>query len=293
MILVTGGTGFVGRAVVAELVSNGYRVKVLSRRPPSRRDVEWAEGDVTDPASVERAVSGCRQVIHLVAIRREWKERTFQAITAGGTLNTVSAASKTGGVDRFILMSALGVGPDPDTGYMSAKLQAEEMVRSSGIPHAIMRPSFIIGPGGFMEEYAQLIRSAPMVPIPGQGNFALQPIALDDVARAFRKAIETPAALGNTYDLVGLEPTTFEALIDLIMNSMGMKKRKIHVPLPIMRVVGSVSQRLTPNPPVTVDEIKMLLAGNTGDPGPSQRDLGLDLIPLARAVQEAVDGLRL
>lgn len=286
MVLVTGGTGFVGQAVVAELMSNGYRVRVLSRSRPLA-GVEWVQGDVTDPEAVRRAVTGCRRVIHLVAIRREWRERTFSAVTAGGARHVVQAAVEAG-VEHLVHMSALGLTERPDTGYMKAKAAAETVVKASGLPFTIFRPSFILGPGGFVEEYGQLIRKAPLVPIPGPGNYPVQPIARDDVAHAFRRALEAPHAAGKTYDLAGPERMTFEALIDRIMLAMGRRKGKVHVPLAVMRPMAWMLQRVTPNPPATTDEIKMLVAGNAGDPTAAQRDLGLQLTPVDRALKVAV-----
>lgn len=290
MILVTGGTGFVGQGVVQELLGRGYPVRVLSRTAPGD-GVEWCQGDVTDAEAVQRAVAGCKQVIHLVAIRREWGRRTFSAITAGGTRNMVQTAVAAG-VEHFIHMSALGLTDRPETGYMRAKAEAEAAVRQSGVPFTIFRPSFIVGPGGFVEEYGQLIRKAPLVPIPGSGAYPVQPIARLDVARAFRRALEVPVAVGKTYDLAGPDRLTFEAFIDMIMGAMGRGKAKIHVPLGLMRPTAAVLQRLTPNPPATTDEIKQLVAGNVGDSDPARRDLGLELTPLVEAVRDAVTALQ-
>lgn len=292
MVLVTGGTGFVGRRVVRELADHGYRVRVLSRsQPAARPDVEWVRGDVTDPEAVRRAVSGCEQVVHLVAIRRQWGERTFDAVTAGGARHVVRAAVEAG-VRRLIHMSALGLTEHPTTGYMKAKAEAERAVRESGLCFTIFRPSFIVGSGGFVQEYADLIRRAPAVPVPGSGVYPVQPVDLGDVAFAFRRALEVPGATGGTYDLAGPERTTFEGFIRLIMEVIGMRKRVVHVPLGLMWGAATVLQRLTPNPPATTDEIRMLVAGNVGDPGPAERDLGLRLTPLEEAVRNAVKGLR-
>lgn len=297
MILVTGGTGFVGRGVVAELTAHGHRVRVLSRRRASDALPEGAEhyaGDVTDPAALRAAVSGCSAVVHLVAIRRQWGERTFEAVTAGGTRNVVAAA-KGEGVQRFVHISALGPIKNPDTGYMLAKAAAEAAVRESGIPFVILRPSFVIGPGGFVQEYARLIMRAPLVPIPGPGDFPVQPLARADLASAVRRSLEVPAALGRTYEAAGPERMTFEGFIDLIMAAMGVRKGKVHVPLFLMRAMAAVLERLTPNPPATLDEIRMLMAGSFGDPRPMMRDLGIGLLPPAAAVAEAAarlaDGL--
>lgn len=292
MVLVTGGTGFVGREIVRELKRQGHRVRILSRSEPRRAPGdEWARVDVTDLEAARRGVAGCNKVIHLVAIRRESKERTFNSVIAEGTRNVVRAAVEAG-VERFVHMSALGVTDHPETGYFKAKAEAEAAVRASGLEFVIMRPSFIIGPGGFVEEYVNLIRKSLVVPIPGPGDYPVQPVARADVAVAFRRALDAPGAVGRTYDLAGPERLTLEAFIGRIMATMGVRKPRIHVPLALMRPAAAVLQRLTPNPPATTEEITMLVAGNVGDPTPACRDLGLELTPLDDALRDAVSGLK-
>ncbi len=291
MILVTGGTGFVGRGVVQELVGHGHRVRVMSRSPGGvPAGAEWAGGDAADLEAVRRAMEGCRRVIHLVAIRRQWRDRTFEKVTAGSA-RAVARAAAAAGVERLVLMSALGLEAAPATGYMRAKAEAERAVRESGVPFTIFRASFVVGPGGFVEEYAGLIRRAPVVPIPGNGGYPVQPIDRDDVAAAFRLALASPRAASRTYDLAGPERVTFAAFVEHIAVALGARKPLIRVPLALMRPMAAVLERLTPNPPATTDELRMLVAGNVGDPGPAERDLGLRLTPLDEAVRKAVAGL--
>lgn len=295
MILVTGATGFVGRHIVAELARSGFQVRALVRGQSPRNAIsahvaEFADGDVQDPDSLRAAARGCDALIHLVAIRREWRDRTFAAITAQGAENAVAAA-KSAGVGRFVLMSALGLTDRPAARYMQAKQRAEQAVRASGLPHTVFRASFVVGAGGFVEEYAQLIRQAPVVPIPGTGLYPVQPVAASDVAVAFRRALEVPAQ-GRVYDLAGPDRVPFSDFIRRIMAAMNSRKPRVRVPLALMRPMAAVLQRLTPNPPATTDELIMLEAGNYGDPGPACRDLRLQLTPLDEAIRAAVTGLR-
>lgn len=294
MILVTGATGFVGRHVVAELARAGHRVRALARPTSNLAPIRpWladvAYGDVTDPDSLPPALAGCEAVVHLVAIRRQWGARTF-AVTAVGTAHVARAAAAAG-VRHLVHVSALGLTDRPATGYMRGKAAAEQAVRQCGVPFTILRPSFIVGAGGFVQEYGDLIRRAPVVPVPGTGAYPVQPVAAADVALACRRALEVPAAAGKTYDLAGPERISFREFIRRIRDAMGSKKPLVPVPLAVMWPVAAVLQRLTPNPPATTEEITMLVAGNVGDPGPAVRDLGLQLTPLDQAIREAVRAL--
>ncbi len=290
-ILVTGGTGFVGRGVVAELRAAGLPVRVFSRSaPPPGFAEEWARGDVRDGAALRQAAAGCRTVVHLVGIRRQAAGKTFDEVVVRGTENAVEAA-RAAGCERFVLVSALGVDRGLPTGYMRTKAAVEAAVRASGLAYTVLRPSFVVGPGGFVEEYGRLILRAPLVPIPGDGTYPVQPVARGDLALAVRRALEVRAASGKTYDLPGPERVPFEGFVELIMGALGCRKRKVHLPAAVMLPIAAVLERLLPEPPATREELQMLLAGNVGDPGPAVRDLGLRLTPLAEAVRAAVQGL--
>ncbi|HEY7003127.1 MAG TPA: NAD(P)H-binding protein, partial [Gaiellaceae bacterium] len=133
MILVTGGTGFVGRKIVHELRAEEREVRCLVRRPERAGTLrawgcELAEGDVTDPASLRRAVDGCETVVHLVAIIAG-KPEQFERVMEQGTRDLVAAAEGAG-VSRFVLMSALGATEESKdlVPYYHAKWTMEETV---------------------------------------------------------------------------------------------------------------------------------------------------------------------
>jgi NADH dehydrogenase len=151
MILVTGASGFVGRHVVRDLSAGGVRVRALVRSARGAAELEGAEcelvrGDVTDPASLLAAARGVRTIVHLVAIVAG-APATFERVMAAGTGNLVEAARESG-VRRIVLMSALGTGPGATVPYFRAKWAAEQAVASSGVDHAVLRPSFVFGTDG-------------------------------------------------------------------------------------------------------------------------------------------------
>jgi NADH dehydrogenase len=201
-VLVTGGTGFVGTAVVHELRARGLDVRALVRDPARATRLEsWGAepvpGDVSDAASLSRAATGCTHVVHLVAIIRGPRQ-AYERVMVEGTRN-VLAAAKEAGAARLVLMSALGVGERTRTltPYFAAKWQMEQDTAASGLEHVVFRPSFVFGHGGVLPTFVRQVRYAPVVTVIGSGLRRLQPIWVDDVAAHFAAALELPAAAGR------------------------------------------------------------------------------------------------
>ena len=170
VILVTGGTGYVGSRLVQKLVEQGQEARLLVRDEAAARHsfpsgVTFARGDVTEPASLPAALAGVTAVIHLVAIIRERSGRTFEAINYQGTVNIIDA-EQAAGVRRHLQMSALGALPDPAFPYHDTKYRAEQYVKKSGLDWTIFRPSIILAPAtnssdaGGTREVARALRSA-------------------------------------------------------------------------------------------------------------------------------------
>ncbi len=296
MILVTGGTGFVGPKIVHKLRTDGRDVRCLVRDRSRGREVaswgaEIVEGDVTDRASVEAAVAGCDVVVHLVAIivgRRE----DFERVMEEGTRNVVDVA-KAAGVRRFILMSALGTSDETRdlVPYYHAKWEMERAVRDSGLEHVIFRPSFVFGPdGGALQQFSRLARLSPVTPIVGSGKQRLQPIWVDDVAAYFAAAVDEPAAANRTFELGGPDVVTWNELWARLKRSRGLRRPSLHVPTSILRVQATVLERL-PSPPVTRDQLTMLEAGdNVVSDSSAVETFRLPLVPLDEQLRRAASG---
>lgn len=266
-VFVTGGTGFVGRNIVRAL---GDRpVRVLARDPADAArlkapNLEVAAGDVTKAESLRGAMDGCEAVIHLVAIIEEKRGATFDSVIRGGTVNVVQEALRAG-VQRLLHMSALGTRNDPRFGYFEAKWQAERAVEQSGIPWTIFRPSIIFGPGdGFVTLLAKLVKTAPVIPVVGAGKSLFQPIAVEEVAAAYVRALDDPTTAGHIYELGGGETYTYEELLDVVAGQLGVSKPKAHVPTGLMKGIVALSSPLPKalRPPVTSEQLKMLAIDN-------------------------------
>lgn len=306
-VLLTGGTGFVGRYVLQQLLSRGHQPHVLVRRlpspPPPLHTLGHAAGrlghtpdppadgpcpvffvgDLTSPA-LKDAASGCQAAIHLVGIIRETPPHaTFRSVHVEGT-GSVLEACRDAGIRRFIHMSALGTRPDAVAEYHRTKWEAEELVRNSALDWTIFRPSVIVGPDG---EFVQMVRAwayaraAPWIVFPyfragllGLGRPSLlQPVSVADVARAFVDALDRPQTAAHTYDLVGPHRLTWPAFYRKLAEVYAFPTRPA---LPIPLWYARLLTTLTPARllPFNRSQVDMAAEDNVGDAEPFVRDFG-------------------
>ena len=291
-VLVTGGTGFVGRAVVGALVRHGHRVRCLvrpgsERLLPREAGIEPVSGDVTNPSGLGDAARGVDAVVHLVGIIRESPPRgvTFERLHTQATEHLLAAA-RAGGVRRFVHMSALGTRHDARSRYHRTKWAAEQAVRGSGMDWTIFRPSVIFGPGdGFVTLLARLVRWCPVVPVIGDGQNRFQPVAVDDVAEGFARALDRPASTGQVFEVGGPRAYTFDELLDEVGRALGRRRvPKLHHPVALVAPVVTVLQAL-PFFPLTSDQLRMMREGSTCDPEPFARAFDLTLVAFEAGIR--------
>lgn len=287
-VFVTGGTGFVGREIVKQLVAAGYVVRALVRegsgeKLPALANIEVHPGDVTDSASLVGAMQGCDAVIHLVGIIREFPGRgvTFKKMHVSASENILEACVEQE-VKRYLHMSSNGTGKDGSTNYHKTKWQAEQLVRESGLDWTIFRPSLIFGPGSeFVKMLTELIRRVPVVPVIGDGQYRMQPVAVEQVAQSFVKALKMPETIGQTYHQGGGASYSYDEILDLTAQGMGREKAmKIHQPLFIIKPMIKLLQGFEQFP-ITEDQLKMLIEGNVCDP--TEWAGAFDLVPISYA----------
>jgi NADH dehydrogenase len=274
-VLVTGGTGFIGTALVKALVRNGHQVVVFSRgfKDP-QRSVEWVQGSVLDRDRLRGALAGCDAAIHLVGIISEIGDQTFERMHVEATRNVVDSLHWAG-VRRLVHMSALGARPDAPARYHSSKAAAEALVRSSGLDWTIFRPSLVYGPGdAFVNLFDWISKWSPIVPVMGPGTNLLQPVAVEFVAEAFATALNSTPSLGQTIDLCGPDRLSFRALIQRILAARGRTRWVLSIPWPLARLQARMMEWLFPTllrkaPPLNRDQLLMLHEDNVGDPAPA------------------------
>lgn len=286
MILVTGGTGFVGRHLVARLVAGGGQVRVLARSAADLAGAEVVPGDVADVSSVATAMRGCAAAIHLVGIIREQGDATFEKVHVEGTRAVIEACGRAG-VGRLLHMSALGARPNATSRYHRTKWEAEELVRASDVAATVFRPSVMFGAGNsFLPLVRDLLDHGPVIPIIGDGQSLLQPVWVEDVVTCFAGALERPDTAGHAYELGGPDRLTFEQLVALVAEAEGIRKPTFHIPVAVMRAAASLGSRVMPDFPVTPDQLVMLLEDNACDDTTMRETFGVEPASLRDHLRE-------
>jgi uncharacterized protein YbjT (DUF2867 family) len=261
-ILVTGGTGFVGSRIVHALRAESRDVRALVRNQAAAAQfeslgVETVTGDIGDASSLRAAVEGCTHVVHLVAIIKG-RPQDFHAVMAEGTKSLVAAAREAG-VERFVLMSALGTSePTPATvAYYRAKWAMEQELIGSGLEYTIFRPSFVFGQGGALPTFIKQVRYSPVVTVIGNGRQRSQPIWVEDVATYFTSAVDNPEAANQTFELGGPDIVNWNELYLLIAKVLGKRRSLLHIPFAVAKAGAVATQRL-PGAPLSADQVAML-----------------------------------
>lgn len=298
-VFLTGGTGFVGGHVLAELLRGSRRVRCLVRpgsesRLPDDDRVERVTGDLLSAEDCRRAAEGASAAIHLVGIIREAGDQTFQAVHVEGTRNVVEAC-RAEGVARLVHMSAHGASLESLAAYQRTKAAAERIVAESGLRWTVFRPSFILGPDGeFMQQMIGLVRPRwRPVPVLGDGQHLVQPLGVDETAALFVRALDLPAAERKIYGLGGPEPMTFNEFLDTLCRVVcGRRRRMVHVPMPLARTAAWLAEHLLARPPVTREQLVMLAEAREVDIAAAVRDFRWQPVPLETLVRQCVEGQR-
>lgn len=306
-ILVTGGTGVVGRSTVTALLQRGHVVRLLARR--AARDVEqWPHGvnavvgNVADAATIAGVADGCDVVLHLTAIVHEHGNQTFERVNVEGTRNVVREAERAG-VKKFVYVSSLGAdrGQSP---YHQSKRQAESIVRRFTGAWTVVRPGSVYGPGDEqISLLLRMVRTLPVLPVLGGGNQQFQPMWHEDLAEALARVVDRDDLAGRELDLAGPDVTTQNDLVQRLAKITGRSVPEVGIPKMVAEWGMKLAAAVGVDVPMNESQLKMLSEGNvlaqgtanalTGELGvtPTRLEKGLQALATAQEEQLPDDGV--
>lgn len=268
-IAVLGGTGFVGRALLARLAAEGHALTVLSRNPHAHLDrllppgTRVVCGDVYDPEFLKARFQGQDAVVNLVGILNERGDngRGFQRAHVGLT-KLVVAACQLAGVRRLLQMSSLNAGRG-ESFYLKSRGEAEAVVKASGLDWTIFQPSVIFGPGdGFFCRFAALLKLSPVLPLARAGT-RFAPVFVGDVVEAMRRSLHDRRTVGQVYELYGPEVFTLGELVRLTARQLGLKRLVLPLPDALGRLQGLLFD-FVPGKPFSSDNFRSLKLDSVG-----------------------------
>ncbi len=286
LVVVFGGSGFVGKQIVRALAKRGYRVRVPMRRPHLGHElrvmgdvgqIQLVQANVRFPQSIDAALEGADAVVNLVAVLNENGKQNFQELHVEAARNVAEAAAKRG-IKRLVHFSALGAGPK-GARYARTKYAGERAVLEALPTASIMRPSIIFGPEDhFFNRFAEMARNPLLhgmlgtVPLIGGGKTKFQPVFVGDVADAVCAALSKHDAQSHVYELGGPGVYSFKQLIQYMCDETDRHPPLLPLPFVFAHPLGLLLSGLFAlipfaDPPITGDQVNMLKRDNVvGDP---------------------------
>ena len=262
MILLTGATSPVGRALLARLIDSGERVRCLVHDArelgPDRVRVQIALGSIDDHETYRNALRGVRTVIHVASTHRDLPGTTIEQRIVLTTWNLVEAAQRAR-VERFILLSAVGASRARRARFLRSKALAEEIVTQAKIPSTIVAATHTYAPSTSWIQVMGMLARFPVVPVPGGKSLKFQPIAAQDVAACLAASIGSEF-VGERLELAGPETLTSREAAYEVLRAVGSDARVIRVPKAlVLRAVRLFAPQGRGGQRITEDEFELLL----------------------------------
>ncbi len=269
LVVVFGGSGFVGRHVVRALAKRGYRIRVGCRRPDlaghlqplgNVGQIQPVQANLRVRWSVDQAVIGADHVINLVGILHESGRQKFRTVHEFGARAIAEAARSVGAGMTHV--SAIGADVNSQSAYARTKALGEKAVLETIKDAVILRPSINFGPeDGFFNRFAAMARYSPALPLIGGGGTQFQPVYVGDVAEAVARSVDGAVEGGKVYELGGPNVLTFKECMQELLTVIDRKRLLVPVPWWIAEIQASILGVL-PGRLLTSDQVTQLRSNN-------------------------------
>ena len=269
-VLVTGGSGFVGRRTIPCLLDAGHDVTALARSAGAASVVEGlgaaaVRGDLDEPASLDRAFvdAGADALVNIASL-------------GFGHAPTIVAAAEEAGLRRAVFISTTAIFTGLNASSKSVRVAAEATVTASGLDWTILRPTMIYGGADDrnMARLLALVRRSPVVPVPGGGARLQQPVHVEDLAAAIAAALVSPSSVGRAYDVAGPEPLSFRDVILAAGRAVGRRPVLLPVPMGPAIAAARLYERVAARPRIKAEQLERLAEDKAFDIGAARADLG-------------------
>jgi uncharacterized protein YbjT (DUF2867 family) len=270
MILVTGGTGFVGQVLVKQLVQNGWPVRMLLRPSASSPNlprgipVEVAVCSMNDQRSLKAALKDVDVVFHLAGSERSGSRSDLAGVDVEGTEAIAQAAAQTN-VERIFFLSHLGADRFSAYPVLKAKALAEGYITHSGVDYTIFRSAPIFGPRDqFTTSFTQVLRIIPLVFfMPGDGSSLIQPIWIEDLVMSMVLSLEDSTTANRVFEVGGSEYFTFRQIIEMLMEATATRRRLVSMGPAYLRILALYAENTSKKFPLSLFWLDYLSADRT------------------------------
>jgi uncharacterized protein YbjT (DUF2867 family) len=271
-VTVFGGTGFLGRRIVRDLLDAGFAVRIAARNPDNSRlalscdaGMEFLRADVSEDRSVASAVSGASAVINAVSLYVEHGRSTFQSIHVDAARRVATLAHQVG-AETLVHVSGIGANAGSVSPYIRSRGQGEAAVLDAFPSAKLIRPAVMFGEGdAFLTPLLSMLRHMPIFPMFGRGETRLQPAYVEDVALAAVRTLQAPVGR-QLYELAGPRVYAYRELLRTIAANVGSRPVLVPFPLGLWHVIGYLSETL-PSPPITRNQVELMEEDNVAQPG--------------------------
>jgi NADH dehydrogenase len=282
MILVTGGTGFIGRHLVKSLVDSGQEVRILLRpsalspRFPKGIPVEVTISSLTDAQGMKAALKGITEVYHLAGAERRGSAADLNKVDVEGTITLVNAARQSK-LERIYFLSHIGATRASAYPVLKAKAIAENWIMNSGVPYTIVRSGNVFGPGDqFTEPLLALLKLyGPFFFLPGEGKNLLQPIWIDDLLHCFALLKDDPKMVNRTISIGGIEALPYRQIVEMIAQKINVHRLIMQISPAYLRTISLWVNQLNPRFPVSIFWLDYLAEDHTASIDSLPRQFGL------------------